>query len=139
MTTVVADLACFTATAAAISAFVTITERYHALGVPTAAMRMTIGIGTRSIDRAICRVAQSEEKIMHEIKPLEKRIMTLQELRKRTVRTLRLCRKQFLKAPHEPGLTDVEFIDEHINSLLTDIWQDRQMEKIIDEKAKTGS
>lgn len=70
----------------------------------------------------------------HQIKPLKKRIMTLQQLRQRTVRALQLCRKQFLKSPHEEGLTDEEFIDEHINPLLNDIWQDRQMEKILNEK-----
>lgn len=70
------------------------------------------------------------------VKPLKKRTMTLDELRKRTKRTLNLCRKQLRKAPYEIGLTDEEFIESHIDPLLMDIWQDTQMEKILDAAQK---
>lgn len=73
------------------------------------------------------------------VEPLKKRTMTIEQLRKRTKRVLNQCRKQFLKTPYEPGMSDEEFIDEVINPLLTDIWQDTQMEKILNAAQKRPS
>lgn len=70
------------------------------------------------------------------VEPLKSRTMTLDQLRKRTKRVLNQCKKQFLKTPYEPGLADQEFIEEFIDPLLTDIWQDTEMEKILDAAQK---
>jgi len=70
------------------------------------------------------------------VPPLRKRIMPLDELRKRTRRVLRQCIKQFNRKGWQPGMSDSEFISKVIESLLTDISQDIEMEKILVEIEK---
>lgn len=64
------------------------------------------------------------------IEPLRRRIMTVEVLRKKTLRMLKACRKQLLKCPHEVGLTDQEFFD-RISDFETDIRTDIAMEKLL--------
>lgn len=64
------------------------------------------------------------------VEPLKKRCMTLSQLQLRTLDVLRRVRFQFQRAAHEPGMTDAEFIEEFIEPLESDIYQDRQMSKM---------
>lgn len=64
------------------------------------------------------------------VQPLRKRTMGLDELRNQTRAVLKKCRKQLMRKAHEEGLSDSEFIDQVINPLETDIWQDVQVEKM---------
>jgi hypothetical protein len=43
--------------------------------------------------------------------------MTLSELQRRTLKVLRLTRRQFNRAAHEDGMSDNEFLDKVIGSL----------------------
>ncbi len=64
------------------------------------------------------------------VEPLRARTMTLDDLQVRTLKFLKLCRRQLQKMPHEAGLTDVEFIEQHLNQFRNDILQDRTMLKM---------
>lgn len=67
---------------------------------------------------------------MASVKPLRSKTMTLSELQLRTLDVLRKVRFQLGRAAHEEGMSDAEFVDEVIDSLSTDIYQDRQVLKI---------
>ena len=59
------------------------------------------------------------------VKPLKKKTMTLAQLQLRTLDVLRKVRFQFGRAAHEDGMSDDEFIEQVVNPLETDIYQDR--------------
>lgn len=73
---------------------------------------------------------------MSKVKPLKRRIMTLDELRAKTLDMIRCCRKQFRKGPYEDGMTDEEFIDDVLNDFECQINCDIEMEKIIAQNAE---
>ena len=73
---------------------------------------------------------------MTKVKPLQSRIMTLDDMRCRTLAVIKLCRKQFRKGPYDDGLADEEFIDEVLNDFANKIKADIEMEKIIAENAE---
>lgn len=64
-------------------------------------------------------------------KPLKKRTMTLGDLQMRTLDVLRKVRFQLQRQGHEPGMSDGEFLASVIEPLETDIYQDRQMLKML--------
>lgn len=64
------------------------------------------------------------------IPPLRKKTMTLNELQLRTLDVLRKVKFQFGRQAHEEGMSDAEFIDQVIDPLATDIYQDRQVLKM---------
>lgn len=65
------------------------------------------------------------------VKPLTKRTMTLNELQKRTTKVLKACIEHLRVPTHLSGVTDEEFIDAMIGPLVSDIWTDRQMLKML--------
>ena len=67
---------------------------------------------------------------MRQVEPLKSKTMTLQELQKRTLKVLKLVRKQFNRAAHEDGMSDTEFLDKVVGSLEWDIKSDRAVEKL---------
>lgn len=72
------------------------------------------------------------------VKPLTKRTMTLNDLQLRTLDVIRKVRFQLGRAAHENGMSDDEFIEEVLEPLETDIYQDRQMLKMIKKQRKAG-
>jgi len=67
---------------------------------------------------------------MSKVRPLKKRTMGLSELQLRVLNVLRHVRFQFNHQVHELGLSDDEFIEQWIEPLETDIYQDRQILKM---------
>ena len=63
------------------------------------------------------------------VKPLTKKTMTLNELQLRTLDVLRKVKFQFGRQAHEDGMSDSEFMDQVIDPLSTDIYQDRRVLK----------
>lgn len=63
------------------------------------------------------------------VEPLRKRTMTLNELQVRTANVIRLVKFQFGRAAYGDGMTDAEFIEDVLDPLATDIYQDRQILK----------
>lgn len=63
-------------------------------------------------------------------KPLKKRMMTLSQLQLKTLDVLRRVKFQFDRQAHDEGMSDGEFIDQVVDPLMTDIYQDRQMQKL---------
>ncbi len=68
------------------------------------------------------------------VEPLKKRTMTLSQLQMRTLDVLRKVRFQLGRAAHENGMSDAEFIEEVLEPLATDIYQDRQVLKMLKRK-----
>lgn len=66
----------------------------------------------------------------NKVRPLTKRTMTLHELQMRTLDVLRKTRFQLRRQGHEGGMSDEEFIEQVVESLETDIYQDRQVLKM---------
>lgn len=64
------------------------------------------------------------------VKPLKKKTMTLSQLQLRTLDVLRKVRFQFNRAAHDEGMSDSEFIEDVLEPLETDIYQDRQVLKM---------
>lgn len=71
------------------------------------------------------------------VEPLRKRTMTLSELQLRTLDVIRKVRFQFQRQGHEPGMSDSEFLAAIIEPLETDIYQDRQMLKMLRRSKST--
>lgn len=69
------------------------------------------------------------------VEPLKSRTMTLSELQLRVLDVIRLTKFQFGHQAHEEGMTDHEFIEEVLDPLATEIYQDRQVLKMA-RKAK---
>lgn len=65
----------------------------------------------------------------NKVTPLKKKTMTLSELQLRTLDVLRKVRFQFRRPAHAEGMSDDEFLENIIEPLETDIYQDRQMLK----------
>ena len=63
------------------------------------------------------------------VRPLTKKTMTLSQLQLRTLDVLRKVRFQFKRQGHEDGMTDEEFLDNVLEPLETDIYQDRHVLK----------
>lgn len=61
------------------------------------------------------------------VPPLTKRTMTLNELQLRTMDVLRKVKFQLGRVAHEEGMSDAEFIEEVLDPLTTDIYQDREV------------
>lgn len=74
-----------------------------------------------------------------DVQPLRKRTMTLNELQMKTLDVLRKVRFQLGRQAHEDGMTDTEFVEQYVEPLETDIYQDRQMLKLIRKQAKGGA
>ena len=70
---------------------------------------------------------------MSKIKPLKSRIMSLDELRTRSLYMIGECRKQLRKGPYEEGLTDEEFIENVLEDFEAQIIADIEMERIKNE------
>lgn len=68
---------------------------------------------------------------MAKVRPLQKKTMTLHQLQVRTLDVLRLAKFQFRRQGYEDGMSDEEFIDKVLEPLETDIYQDRQMLKML--------
>lgn len=64
------------------------------------------------------------------VEPLKKRTMTLSQLQLRTLDALRKVVFQFNRAAHEEGMSDSEFIENVLDPLRDDIYQDRQVLKL---------
>lgn len=67
---------------------------------------------------------------MTKVRPLTKRTMTLHQLQMRTLDVLRKVKFQLGRQAHEDGMSDAEFVDQVIDPLATDIYQDRQVLKM---------
>lgn len=65
------------------------------------------------------------------VKPLKKRIMTLSQLQLKTLDVLRKVKFQFNRNPYSEGMSDEEFIENIVDSLMTNIYQDRHMAKML--------
>lgn len=63
----------------------------------------------------------------HKVEPLRSKTLTLGELQLRVVDFLRKARFQFRRQAHEVGMSDEEFIDEHLVPLEERIYQDRKI------------
>lgn len=74
-----------------------------------------------------------------DVQPLRKRTMTLNELQLKTLDVLRKVRFQLGRQAHEDGMTDTEFVEQYVDPLETEIYQDRQMLKLIRKQAKGGA
>lgn len=74
-----------------------------------------------------------------DVQPLRKRTMTLNELQLKTLDVLRKVRFQLGRQAHEDGMTDTEFVEQYVEPLETEIYQDRQMLKLIRKQAKGGA
>lgn len=72
------------------------------------------------------------------VAPLRARTMTLEQLQKRTLKVLRLVRKQFNRAAHEDGLSDKEFLDQVVDVLEWDIKSDIAVLNIHEERKAAG-
>lgn len=70
------------------------------------------------------------------VEPLRKKTMTLNELQLRTLDVLRRVKFQFNRQAHEEGMSDAEFVDQVIDPLATDIYQDRQVLKMYAKQKK---
>jgi len=64
------------------------------------------------------------------VRPLTKKTMTLKQLQLRTLDVLRKVKFQLGRAAHENGMSDAEFIEEVIDPLSNDIYQDRVVLKM---------
>lgn len=64
------------------------------------------------------------------VKPLTKKTMTLSQLQMRVLDVLRKVKFQFGRQAHEDGMSDAEFIEQVIDPLSTDIYQDREVLKM---------
>lgn len=73
---------------------------------------------------------------MDKVPPLKKKTMTLSQLQMRTLNVLRHVRFQLQRQGHEDGMSDAEFIEKEIEPLETDIYQDRQMLKMLKRRNK---
>jgi hypothetical protein len=73
---------------------------------------------------------------MAKVIPLKKKTMTLNELQLRTLDAIRLTKFQFKRQAYQEGMTDEEFIDQVLEPLATDIYQDRQMVKILKKQQR---
>ncbi len=73
------------------------------------------------------RTLTRKESEMEKVKPLTKRTMTLSELQMRTMDVIRKVKFQLGRAAHEDGMSDAEFIEEVLDPLTTDIYQDREV------------
>jgi hypothetical protein len=67
---------------------------------------------------------------MAKVKPLQKRTMTLSQLQLATLDVLRKVKFQLHRNACEAGMSDSEFIEQIVEPLMTDIYQDRQMAKL---------
>lgn len=67
------------------------------------------------------------------IEPLKSRTMTLDELRKRTLKLIRDVRKQLHRKPWQAGPTDNEFESTVLYELEADIKQDIEVERMARE------
>lgn len=65
----------------------------------------------------------------NKVKPLTKKTMTLNELQMRTLDVLRKVKFQLQRQAHENGMSDSEFLEEVVEPLETDIFQDRHVLK----------
>lgn len=63
------------------------------------------------------------------VKPLRKKTMTLNQLQMRTLDVLRKVKFQLQRQGYEVGMSDSEFIEQIIDPLSTDIYQDRYVLK----------
>lgn len=71
-----------------------------------------------------------EMRTKTKVKPLKSRTMTLSQLQTKTLKVLRLVRKQFNRAAHEEGMSDNEFLDKVVGQLECIIKSDRAVEKL---------
>ena len=56
--------------------------------------------------------------------PLQRKTMTLEELRHETLKVLKQVRKQFNRQHYQEGMTDTEFVDKVVGSFEHDIKAD---------------
>jgi hypothetical protein len=68
--------------------------------------------------------------------PLRKKTMTLSQLQMRTLDVIRKVRFQLKRQAHDEGMSDSEFEEEFLDTLETEIYQDRAMLKMIREQTK---
>lgn len=61
------------------------------------------------------------------VEPLKSRTMTLNELQLRTMDVLRKVKFQLHRAAHQDGMSDGEFIDQVVDPLIEEIYQDRDV------------
>jgi hypothetical protein len=65
------------------------------------------------------------------VEPLRKKTMSLSKLQLRVLEVLRHVRFQFGRSAHEDGMSDEEFLDSVISPLEEDIYQDREMLRML--------
>lgn len=70
------------------------------------------------------------------VEPLKKRTMTLNQLQLRTMDVLRKARFQLGRSAHEEGMSDAEFIEQVLEPFETDLYQDRQMLRMLRQRNK---
>lgn len=75
--------------------------------------------------RDLCPKRTTKPPKPREVEPLKKRTMTLDELQRRTVKTIRMMQKQLKRKHYHGGMTDDEFSDQVLNTLANDIYCDR--------------
>ena len=71
------------------------------------------------------------------VEPLRKKTMTLSELQMKTLDVLRKVRFQFNRQAYDDGMSDTEFLDQIIDPFETEIYQDRQMLKMLRKRKDT--
>lgn len=64
------------------------------------------------------------------VEPLKNKTMTLDQLQRRVIKTIRLMQKQLKRKHYHGGMTDEEFSDEVLNALANDILSDRTILKM---------
>lgn len=72
-----------------------------------------------------------------EVRPLQKKTMTLSELQLKTLDVLRKVRFQFNRQAYDDGMSDTEFLDQIIDPFETEIYQDLQMLKMLRKRKDT--
>ena len=75
---------------------------------------------------------------MNEVKPLKKKTMTLNELQLRTLDVIRKARFQLGRSAHDNGMSDDEFIEQVLETLETEIYQDRHVLKMTARERSAG-
>lgn len=81
--------------------------------------------------RPILRETEDAGKPATSVTPLRARIHTLDQLQQATLDLIQRLRIQLHRAPHEPGLSDAEFLEEIVGPLETKIHHDQSMAEIL--------
>ena len=71
---------------------------------------------------------------MTKVRKLKRRTMGLEELRKATLKLIAQTRHQLHRLPHEPGLTDMEFLEQVLTPFECRLRQDREMMLMANEE-----